>query len=151
MGTNRSQSIYIVLSYFVLSFVLHFVWEHLQMPLYDLPPMTFWEGIWMCLFATATGDMLFLLVIYTTVALVHRDWFWVSRRDCFRHPATWLLPVLIGGLLAVSFELWAVYTVHRWNYGSMPLLPVIRVGLTPFLQMTLLPIAAMIPFWLRSK
>lgn len=151
MENKPSYAIRFVLGYFVLGFVLHFAWEHLQMPLYDLPAVTFWEGIQICLFATATGDMLFLLVIYAAVALVHRDWWWIARRPCFRHPATWLLPVLIGGLLAVSFELWAVYAVHRWNYGSMPLLPLLRVGLTPFLQMTVLPIIAMIPFWLRSK
>lgn len=53
----------------------------------------------------------------------------------YSHPATWVIPALVGCLLAVSFELWAVYAVQRWQYGIMPLIPVIRVGVTPVLQM----------------
>lgn len=150
MSLSVPRSLYAVL-YFLLSFVLHFVWEHLQMSLYDLPELSFWEGIRICLFATATGDMVFLLTIYAAVAVVHRDWGWITSTHAFRHPATWVLPVLIGGLLAVSFELWAVYTVHRWKYGSMPLLPIVRVGLTPVLQMPLLPIVALLPFLVTAR
>lgn len=151
MARSVSRGARIVALYFLLSFVLHFVWEHVQMPLYDLPEMGFWEGIGVCLFATATGDVLFLLTIYSAVAIVHRDWNWMTSAETFRHPATWVLPVLIGGLLAVSFELWAVYTVHRWKYGAMPLLPVVRVGLTPVLQMTILPVVALLPFRVAAR
>jgi hypothetical protein len=54
-------------------------------------------------------------------------------------PATWTLPPLFGAMLVVAFELWAIYVVHRWEYGLMPLLPVVRVGLTPVLQMIVVP------------
>ena len=50
--------------------------------------------------------------------------------------------MLIGVLLAVSFELWAIYAVRRWEYGSMPLIPIIGVGITPVLQMVIVPLAA---------
>ncbi len=56
--------------WFGFSFVLHFVWEHVQMPLYGLQHVAFWDGVWICLFATATGDMLFMLIIFHSGRLI---------------------------------------------------------------------------------
>ena len=121
-------------------FLLHLAWEVAQMPLFETAYGSFWEGFKMCLFATATGDMLFMLTLYATLAVIHRDLCWVADRTAYAHPATWLVPVLIGILLAVSFELWAVHAVSRWRYGSMPVVPVLGVGLTPVLQMIVVPL-----------
>lgn len=130
-----------VLVYFAASFVLHLIWENAQMPLFDAPGISLWDSFTMCLFATATGDMLFMLALHLTVALIHRNLWWLSDRAAYSHPATWIVPVIIGALLAVSFELWAVYVDDRWVYGSMPIIPVVKVGLTPVLQMILIPLA----------
>lgn len=133
-----------LLAYFGSSFLLHLLWENLQAPLYTC----FWEYPFLqcfliCLKATATGDMLFMLTIYIALAVVHRDWLWVSKRGTYRHPATWLIALLIGLLLAMFFELWAVYVAHRWTYtAAMPLIPIIRVGFTPILQMAAIPLLA---------
>lgn len=134
-----------LLAYFGSSFLLHFLWENLQAPLYTC----FWEYpfvqcLLICLKATATGDMLFMLTIYLALAVVHRDWFWVSKEAAYKHPATWLLAVFIGVLLAVSFELWAVHVVLRWQYASMPLLPIVQVGITPILQMIIVPLGVLL-------
>lgn len=125
--------------FFITSFVLHLAWEILQMPLYALPPAPFWENVQMCLFATATGDMAFMLTLYLAIAAVHQDMWWVGSESRYWHIGTWIVPLLVGSLLAVSFELLAVYAVHRWQYGSMPLVPVLRVGVTPLLQMIFVP------------
>lgn len=83
--------------------------------------------------------MLFMLTLYLTIALIHRSIGWACDRSAYSHPATWIVPVIIGVLLAVSFELWAVHVTNRWVYNSMP---VIKVGITPVLQMILTTLAA---------
>lgn len=76
-----------------------------------------------------------MLTLYLTIALIHRDMLWPAHRKLYTHPATWVVPVVTGVLLATSFELWAVYAVGRWDYGSMPLIPILQVGVTPIFQM----------------
>ena len=114
------------------------------MPLFISPNTSFWGDFAMCLLATATGDVLFMLIIYVTLAVIHRRIGWIAQRNVYSHPATWLIPVVIGVLLAVSFELWAVHAVGRWQYGSMPLIPVIKVGVTPVLQMIVIPLVSLV-------
>lgn len=129
-----------ILKYFVISFLLHLVWENAQAPLYDCYA-TFWQCFWICLKAVATGDMIFMAVIYLALAAVHRDIRWTDHPATFKHPGTWLLALLIGILLAVGFELWAVHVDHRWLYmPGMPIVPIIEVGLLPVLQMLVIPV-----------
>ena len=129
----------IPLIYFGASFVLHLIWENFHAPLY-VGFEVFGQHFLRCLYATATGDMLFMLTIYLLLAVVHQNLWWGSDRKKYLHPATWILPVVMGVLISVGFELWAVYVDHRWVYGSMPLIPVIKVGLTPVLQMIFIPL-----------
>ena len=128
-----------VLYFFLLSFFLHLLWENLQAPLYQ-GYISFAQHFPSCLIATATGDILMMLFLYLTLAVVHEDLFWVADRSAFEYPATWLLPVLLGVLVAISFELWAVYVAHRYAYAAMPLLPIVRIGVTPILQMVIVPL-----------
>jgi len=131
-----------VIAYFVSSFALHLIWENAQRPLFESGDNTAWENFTMCLSATATGDMLFMLMLYLTVALIHRSVWWACDRSSYSHPATWIVSAIIGVLLAVSFELWSVHATDRWVYSSMPIIPVLKVGLTPVLHMLLVPLAA---------
>ena len=131
-----------LLAYFGSSFVMHLVWEVAQMPLFEAGDAPFSETFVMCLKATATGDMLFMLTLYLTVAVIHKRLWWLSDRAVYSHAATWIVPLVIGVLLAVSFELWAVHAVQRWQYSSMPLVPIIHVGVTPVFQMILIPLAS---------
>lgn len=113
------------------------------MPLFDFNGLSYWRAIQICIVATATGDMAFMAAIYLVVALVHGDLWWIGRRSAFRNAATWSLPVIVGMLLAISFELWAVHVARRWSYGSMPIVPVLGVGVTPLLQMIVIPLATL--------
>lgn len=123
--------------FFGVSFTLHLLWENLQAPLYA-GFVSFPQHFWICLKA-AVGDMLFMLVIYATLAVVHRNPLWMNDQDAYTHPATWILTPFVGILLAVSFELWAVHIDQRFAYAeAMPLIPVLRIGLTPVLQMMLI-------------
>lgn len=127
------------IAYFVCGFVLHLIWENAQMPLFESGDNSVRDNFLMCLWATATGDMLFMLTLFLTVALIHRNIWWVCDRASYSHPATWFVPIIVGVLLAVSFELWAVHATNRWVYGSMPIIPVVKIGLTPVLQMIVIP------------
>lgn len=86
------------------------------------------------------GDKLFLLTPYLTLALIHRNTLWVADLRVYSHPATWFVPVLIGVQLAIAFELWATHVAGWWEYGAMPVVPALGVGLTPVLQMTVVPL-----------
>lgn len=126
-------------TFFLGSFLLNLLWENVQAPLFR-GYESFAQHFPICLKATATGDMLFIFTIYLCLAMVHRDWQWLRNPLTYRHPATWLLPIIIGLLLATSFELWAVHAAHRWQYtNSMPLIPLLQIGLTPILQMIVIP------------
>lgn len=131
-----------LVAYFSSAFVLHLAWENAQMPLFESGDAPFQDTFWMCFKATATGDMLFMLTLFATIATIHEDIWWLSNRESYLHPATWAVQIVIGVLLAVSFELWAVHVVNRWVYDSMPLVPVLGVGISPMLQMTLIPVAS---------
>ncbi len=130
--------------FFGLSLAMHFGWELLQIPLFAGSTGGFWAHVWTCLVATATGDLLFMLAIYACVAISLRDAAWVASPRSYRHPATWVLPNVVGPLLAVTFELWAVHVDHRYEYGAMPIVPVLRVGWTPILQMIVIPTATLV-------
>lgn len=128
-----------ILTYFLISFLLHLSWENAQASLYaDF--VSYAQHFWPCFFGTITGDMAFMGSIYFAIAVSQKKTFWSSDAACYRHPATWILPVVIGVLLAVSYELWAIHAVQRWKYGTMPIIPIVRVGLTPVLQMIAVPI-----------
>lgn len=133
-----------LITFFLGSFLLHLLWENAQAPLFE-GYVSFGQHFPICLRGTLTGDMLFTLVIYLTLALVHRDWWCLSNPQTYRHPATWLLPVTIGLLLATSFEFWAMYVAQRWTYTpAMPIVPILGIGLTPLLQMVLLPLLTLL-------
>ena len=124
--------------YFFVAFVLHLGWENAQAPLYaDF--IGFADHFLPCLWGTITGDMILMGVIYLAVGTALGEATWSSDPESYRHPATWILSALIGVLLAVSYELWAIHAVSRWQYGTMPIIPVVRVGLTPVLQMIVVP------------
>jgi hypothetical protein len=121
------------------SFFLNLLWENLQAPLYA-GFVSFLQHFWICFRAT-WGDLLFMSVIYAAIALIHRDFYWLVDRAAYAQAATWIIAILMGILLAANFELWAVYVDNRWQYSaSMPLIPVLQIGLTPVLQMIFIPL-----------
>ncbi len=88
--------------YFGASFLLHLVWENAQMPFYVVEDASASRIFAMCLFATATGDMLFTLTLFLTVACIHKKLAWLTDRGAYSHPATWVVPIIVGILLAVT-------------------------------------------------
>lgn len=109
---------------FTISFALNFVWEHLHSLLYvhyQGGPIT--DAI---LFRATLGDALFITALSIPFYRIR----FLSKR-------VWIvIPVAILG--AICLELFALST-ERWAYSNlMPLVPYIKTGLTPTIQLGLL-------------
>ena len=83
-------------------------------------------------------------------------WLALRRMDWFVRPgvAGYALMFATGLVIAVIIEWGAVYVLDRWRYtASMPILPGLGVGLSPVLQMLLLPpvIFKLTAWWLDKR
>lgn len=120
-----------------ISFALHFVWESLHLPLYT-GYASLSGGVPIALWATI-GDALYAIAAVALFSLFKRQFDWLERASAYDFFAL----AVIGFLIAVGIEYKALM-FGRWAYtGEMPIVPLLRVGLSPVLQMTvLLPTAA---------
>jgi hypothetical protein len=132
--TNFSAllSFFVVLS--IASFGLNWLWEMLQMPAYTEMAGRSWRSTaWTCTLATF-GDVGITWIVCGLGTLAAGDRRWaVSGR--------WNVYVTVGLLsasAAVAAE-WRALSLGLWSYNaSMPVIPLLDVGLWPLLQLTLL-------------
>ena len=131
-----------VLTTVILSFILNFTWEILQMPLYKNNELDF-QHLVFCGLATV-ADTIMVLLIYFSYALILKNAFWIKKLDL----KFALLLMLTGGAGAILSEMRHL-TEGNWAYDdSMPLIPLVNAGLSPVLQFTLLPV---IIYWVGFK
>lgn len=113
------------------AFALHAAWEALHIPLYTS-------------IAVETGSM--PLVLYATLGdvlytFVGAGLFVLLRGTgalCAPVPRDFLLLAAFGACIAVFVE-YKAFLLERWAYTpAMPVVPLLGVGLSPLLQMTLL-------------
>ena len=120
-----------------LSFVLHFVWEFLQVPTYaGMAKLDHWEGVKVCTSATA-GDVGFALLAFWTVSLLSKSRQWMTAQ------LTWqvLLFLGVGIALTIGFEFYYTQISNRWAYSElMPLIPPFGTGLSPLIQWIFVPL-----------
>tara|TARA_R100001086_G_scaffold232546_1_gene153798 strand:+ start:496 stop:1020 length:525 start_codon:yes stop_codon:yes gene_type:complete len=118
------------------SFVLHFVWEFVQVPTYTgMAEMPHWEAIKLCMSATF-GDVGFALTAFWVACLAARSRDWILRPT--RFPVTTF--VAVGIVLTVGFEYYYTSVSLRWTYSNlMPLVPPLGTGLSPLLQWFVIP------------
>lgn len=125
--------------------LVNLVWEVAQSALYHhdgssgmVPPLA------SCALA-ALLDGVAITAIYVALALLWRDPAWPSKPRFARAFAV----VVIGGGGAILVETLAL-ELGWWSYTSeMPVLPLVRVGLTPVVQFMLLP--AVVLFGLSGR
>lgn len=101
------------------------------------------EKIGICTRASL-ADAAITLGIYGTGALATRQLRWAMNGG-WKH---YLVFVLLGAAAATLIE-WLAITFDFWRYhGQMPIVPILGVGLYPFLQLTLLaPAALWLALW----
>jgi len=116
----------------LIAFVLHSVWENAQAPLFR-GYVSFTEHFSAC-FVGTIGDVIITLSVYFIFALFKNDLGWLSalnKKDI-------ILLAIVGFLIAIGIEQRALLQ-GRWAYADvMPIIPYLKVGFMPILQMTLL-------------
>jgi len=123
-----------VIKIIVISFILNFVWEMVQMPLYENFSFSGTTTIF-CLLASL-GDAVMILIIYFIGSALFKSYSWFFRLNL----KTIIYIAIAGLVLSVSGELIAL-NLNLWNYSSlMPRLFFTSIGLSPVLQMVILPI-----------
>ena len=136
MARSHPQGLpHIVAVFCLFSFVFHFAWEILQAPLFaGMSDARHWTATLFCLKATV-GDVVIAAVSFAVAAWLGNTIAWFvnpSRRATAAYIAT-------GVLITVLFEWYAVWE-GRWGYSDlMPIIPLLRVGLSPVLQWVLVP------------
>ena len=120
------------------AFVLNFIWEMLQMPLYTgVMQKPYSESVVICLLATA-GDVAIMLGAFWLLALLAHSRHWVSGSDSKQVVQFTAIAFVIG----IAAEEVAIKPLHSYSYNSrMPIVPVLGMGLVPLLQWILLPLA----------
>lgn len=131
-------------SILVASFVLNWLWEMAQMPAYrEMASRSWRETANLCMRATI-GDVAITLLIYATGALAARTLNWGLRAAWNVYSAA----ALFGAMHGFWIERAAIAS-GGWTYmQTMPVVPMLKVGLWPLLQLTVLtPLA----FWLANR
>ena len=135
---QRNVIAFFIFRLFLWSVALNYPWEMLQMPLYEAMPFTD-PMSWILCFRATIGDGFIILMLWGIGFLLTRRINWFGRR---RKLAMSLL-VISGAAVAIGIELHALRT-GRWMYSDlMPVVPLIGTGLSPLVQLILLPLAAM--------
>lgn len=130
----------------VVAFVLNVIWENAQAPLFQ-GYISFWQHFPICLWGTF-GDVAIVLLVYLLISLLKSDYLWVTKLSA----KDIAVLVIIGFFAAVAIEYRALL-FDRWAYTSaMPIIPYIKVGLTPIVQMiVLLPLTMYVVKKLTAK
>ena len=132
-AVNLQTFMQLLINITVWSFILHFAWEMLQMPLFFNMSLS-WQSTLFCTLASVV-DTIMVLLIYCGFATLLNDSWWMIKPS----PYLLVILVLVGGAGAVLAELLHI-KLGTWSYSSeMPIMPALKVGLVPVLQFMLLP------------
>jgi hypothetical protein len=120
----------------IFSFLLHLVWEFMQVPLFaGMPSAGHWATIEVCLQATV-GDAVIAVTAFWGVAALTRSRAWILTPT-----GTQLLAFVGIGVVTIAMELLATQVLGRWVYSpTMPIVPIVNVGLSPLLQWMIVPL-----------
>jgi hypothetical protein len=118
----------------IVSFLLNVAWKLIQMPLYKNATYNF-DHIAFCVLASI-ADVLMVLLMYFMFAFILKNLFWIQHLKIYQI----LLIILTGGVGAVLSEIRHL-SLGSWVYNfSMPIIPILNVGISPVLQFMLLPL-----------
>ncbi len=121
----------------ISAFGLNYLWEMLQMPFFAGMSFLDWQAWIFCLVATL-GDVVMIMVILLVGRWVFGCWEWAVKLNGKKV----LYLVIAGASLAVIAEIVGLMLGY-WQYSSlMPAIPWLGIGLVPFMQMLILPIAS---------
>ena len=118
-----------------IAFFLNVVWENAQTPLFA-GGHSISRHIFIYTMASVM-DALYTVVLFLGMAILWRNRHWPETL----RPSHTAFVLLAGFATATLVESWAIHP-SRWPYSSwMPLIPQLDVGVSPILQLMLLPLA----------
>lgn len=126
-------------SAFALAFALNLVWENAHMHLYknfngDSSPLS---RFLRSLYDSFMDAVLILSLFLVPAMLLHLPKEWPFAAGLEEH----VLLAALGGVVATIVE-WRALRTGRWQYTEkMPLVPILKVGLSPLVQLMVLPSA----------
>ena len=142
MLLTTTQKIKTLFAVFTVAFVLNLIWENAQAPLYQ-GYTSFGQHFWICLPASL-WDAGYITIVYLLFTLTTHEWNVIQKSPDQDKSVSWiimLLPAVLGLVTATIIELRAL-SEGRWAYtAAMPIVPIIHVGATPFLQLAILSLA----------
>ena len=132
-AANKQTFMQLLWSITVCSFILHFAWEMLQMPLFHNMSLDLQSTLF-CALASVADTIMVLLIYYGFAWLYNNNW-WMTRPRPYRL----IILIITGGVGAALGELRHI-NLGTWSYSTlMPMIPGLKVGLVPVLQFMLLP------------
>ncbi|OBX18942.1 hypothetical protein A9995_10405 [Erythrobacter sp. QSSC1-22B] len=118
-------------------FLLAFLWEMLQMPVYDMGGLSTWQATKNCAFATF-GDAGIMVFAYWVATRFAPDRLWL-RQWHVRLLATYLS---VGMLVTIVVEHFALRSDWGWTYSeTMP--TIATIGLVPILMWLIVPMVTL--------
>lgn len=121
---------YIIL--IIVTFLLHLIWENAHISLYGgYEALPFSDHI--TIFATV-GDVAYTLFAVLLFALFKKNSNWFNETKS----RDYILLAVLGFLISLFVEYKALI-LGKWFYlSAMPIIPLLNVGLSPIVQMTIL-------------
>lgn len=117
------------------AYLLNLFWEVAHAPLFEWSitiPLYVLDVL-----LTALGDAIVILIMYWIMVGINRNLRWIfdpSKRD-------YIVILGLGLIFGVLNEIISVHYLEKWEYNSlMPMIPLLDVGLSPVVQMLVLPL-----------
>lgn len=119
---------------FLVALGLNLLWENFHAPFYEEFNSIMGVVFFLC---CALADAFITLFIYFIVTLLLKNPYWIKNFTAFKHI---LIVLIISIIIAAVMEKIPV-ALGFWGYTSeMFVLPGLEIGLSPFLQISLLPL-----------
>ena len=116
----------------IISFALHFVWEFSHAGLYA--GYGSWSGDIPIYWLATLGDVLYTLGAFALMSAIKQTYDWMHSTAA----SDYLTLVALGFLIALFVEYKSI-VLERWHYlPDMPIIPILNVGLSPVLEMSIL-------------
>jgi hypothetical protein len=134
MAISRKSTGPLFITLLIVAFVLNWTWEMLQMFAYAGMTDAPWTKTIVLCSVASLGDVGITVIVFVTVALAagKLSWAWDFKWHSYTAAA------LIATCYSTLTELWGLAS-GTWAYtANMIVVPVLNVGLWPFLQLMLL-------------
>ena len=128
----------------VSAFGLNLLWETAQVFAFSSLHDASGFEVFVLVTVASVADAIITIFAYLVVALLRRNWNWWKSFVSL----DLLIFAVAGAVVATLIETVAI-SRGVWSYGDyMPIVPLLEVGLLPFLQLTiLLPAALFLTLW----